>query len=276
MAHQVKVGIIGGSGLDNPDLLKNRTERKVTTIFGDPSDILVEGDIDGIPCVLLARHGRNHSIMPGNVNYRANVWALKEAGCTHLVVSTATGSLQEEVKPGDIVILDNFIDRTSGRKQTFYDGEKKSPAGVCHLPMEPAFCARTRNIVINAAEGLGIPVHKTGTVVAIEGPRFGSKAESNMHRMFGGTVVNMTTVPEVVLAKEAGLCYAAIALATDYDCWRSTGDKVCVTDVLAMFKKNVDKVTKLIMAVVIRIGRENWDETITELRKTVKDSVMLH
>lgn len=272
---KVKIGIIGGSGLDNPDILKNRTEKTVTTIFGSPSDALIEGEIEGVPCVLLARHGRKHTIMPGNVNYRANVWALKEAGCTHLVVSTATGSLQEHISRGDFVILDSFIDRTQGRKQTFYDGQPNSQVGVCHIQMEPAFCPRTRQIIIEAAKELGLRFHEKGTVVAIEGPRFSSKAESLMFRQWGGHVINMTTVPEVVLAKEAGLCYAAIALATDYDCWKTTGEKVCVGDVMATFQKSVPKVIDLITKVVPRINAQNWDTTINELKETSESSVML-
>lgn len=272
---KVKVGIIGGSGLDNPDILKNRTERTVTTIFGSPSDSLIEGEIEGVPCILLARHGRQHSIMPGNVNYRANIWALKEAGCTHLVVSTATGSLQEHINRGDFVILDSFIDRTQGRKQSFYDGQPNSPIGVCHIQMEPAFCPRTRQIIIDVAKELGLPFHETGTVVAIEGPRFSSKAESLMFRQWGGHVINMTSVPEVVLAKEAGLCYAAIALATDYDCWKTTGEKVCVGDVMATFQQSVPKVIELITKVVPKISAEDWETTINELKETCDSSVML-
>ncbi|KAF2895936.1 hypothetical protein ILUMI_10239 [Ignelater luminosus] len=272
---QIKIGIIGGSGLDDPDILKNRKEKQVSTIFGDPSDCLIEGEIKGVPCVLLARHGRKHSIMPGKVNYRANIWALKEAGCTHLIVSTATGSLQEHIKRGDVVIPNSFIDRTQGRAQTFYDGEPDSPKGVCHLQMEPAFCERTRQLIIATASEEGIHVHETGTVVAIEGPRFSSKSESLMFQKWGGDIINMTTVPEVVLAKEAGLCYAAIAIATDYDCWKTTGEKVCVADVLATFKKNVNKVIKIISLVVPKIAEQNWDETIKELKETVQNSVML-
>lgn len=124
-------------------------------VLGAPSDVLVEGKINDVPCVLLARHGRKHSIMPSNINYRANIWALRNVGCTHIIVSTATGSLQEDIKPGDIVILDNFIDFTKKRNQTFYDGKELSPFGVCHLPMEPAFCEKTRDVIIQTACDLG-------------------------------------------------------------------------------------------------------------------------
>lgn len=124
-------------------------------MLGAPSDVLIEGKINGVECVLLARHGRKHSIMPSNINYRANIWALKNSGCTHIVVTTATGSLQEDIKPGNIVIIDNFIDRTTKRNQTFYDGKELSPFGVCHLPMEPAFCEKTRDVIIQTACDLG-------------------------------------------------------------------------------------------------------------------------
>lgn len=246
----------------------------LNTHFGNPSDVLIEGKIAGVDCVLLARHGRNHSIMPSNVNYRANIWALKEVGCTHLIVSTATGSLQENIQPGDIVIPNNFIDRTTKRAQTFYDGNELL-VGVCHVPMEPAFCPRTRQVLIETARELGIKVHEQGTVVTIEGPRFSSKAESKLFRQWGADLVNMTLVPEVVLAKEAGLCYAAIAMATDYDCWRDCGESVNVADVLATFKKNVTKVTQLITNVIPKMAALDWTETIEELKNTVNGSIML-
>lgn len=154
-----QIGIIGGSGLDDPQILDGRREIYRETPYGAPSDVLIEGRINGVDCVLLARHGRKHSIMPTNINFRANIWALKNIGCTHILASTATGSLQEHVKPGDIVILDNFIDRTTKRLQTFHDGKEKSPVGVCHLPMEPAFCTRTRDTVIRTAMELGNAIH---------------------------------------------------------------------------------------------------------------------
>ena len=166
--------------------------------------------------------------MPTNVNYRANIWALKEEGCTHVIVTTACGSLKEDIHPGDCVILDQFIDKTTKRVSTFYDGEPKSPKGVCHIPMDKPFCGRTREIIIKTAKDLGEfkTVHSQGTAITIEGPRFSSKAESLLWRQWGGDVVNMTTVPEVCLAKEAGLCYAAVALPTDYDSWRSDKESV--------------------------------------------------
>ncbi|XP_022837223.1 S-methyl-5'-thioadenosine phosphorylase [Spodoptera litura] len=225
---KIKIGIIGGSGFDDPTLFENQIEKDVTTPFGKPSDVLIEGQIKGVPCVLLARHGRKHQFQPSDVNYRANIWALKQVGCTHILATTATGSLVEEYKPGDLVILNDFIDRTWGRKCTFYDRTEGGPKGVCHLPMRPAFCERARNAMITAAKARGYSHHETGTAVVIQGPRFSSRAESLMHRQWGGHLVNMTTVPEVVLAKEAGLSYAAVALVTDYDCWRENETSVSI------------------------------------------------
>lgn len=250
-------------------------EKVVNTPYGNPSDVLIEGQIKGVDCVLLARHGRNHSIMPSTVNYRANIYALRHLGCTHVLVTTATGSLKEDIPPGQIVLPDNFIDRTTKRAMTFYDGNQQSLIGVMHIPMEPAFCGRTRRVLIDTAKNLGIAVTETGTVVTIEGPRFSSRAESNLFRSWGCDLVNMTLVPEVVLAKEAGLCYAAIALATDYDCWRDSGEKVSVPEVLAMFKKNVEKVTKILVESVPLIAKQDWTDTINELRDTVNQSIML-
>ncbi|XP_048972145.1 S-methyl-5'-thioadenosine phosphorylase isoform X3 [Canis lupus dingo] len=139
-----KIGIIGGTGLDDPEILEGRTEKYVDTPFGKPSDALILGKIKNVDCVLLARHGRQHSIMPSNVNYQANIWALKEEGCTHVIVTTACGSLREEIQPGDIVIIDQFIDRTTKRPQTFYDGSHACARGVCHIPMAEPFCPKTR------------------------------------------------------------------------------------------------------------------------------------
>ena len=172
------------------------------------------------------RHGRKHTIAPSHVNYRACVWALKEEGCTHVLVTTACGSLQEHIAPGDIIILDQFIDRTHRRDGSFYDGKPGSPHGVCHLQMDLPFCERTRQILIKACEKLELKHHKKGVVVTIEGPRFSTKAESVLFRSWGADIVNMTTVPEACLVKETGMCYASIGLPTDYDCWKDTGEPV--------------------------------------------------
>lgn len=271
---KVKVGIIGGSGLNDPDILEDRVERRVSTPFGDPSDCLIEGRISGVDCVLLARHGRKHDVMPSKVNYRANIWALKTLGCTHVIASTATGSLQEDIAPGDLVLLDSFIDRTKSRKDTFFDNSCSELTGVCHVPMDPAFCPETRQLFLEAASKLSLKLRPTGTCVTIEGPRFSSKAESLLYKSWGVHLVNMTMVPEVCLAREAGLCYAAVAMATDYDCWRDKEAGVSVGEVLATFKKNVAKVTKLFREVVPLIGAHEWDTTIDDLKSLVSSGFM--
>ncbi|XP_045102952.1 S-methyl-5'-thioadenosine phosphorylase-like isoform X1 [Portunus trituberculatus] len=262
----VKIGIIGGSGLNNPNLFEVTSESPQDTPYGPPSDILREGFIEGVPCVLLARHGRKHTIMPTKVNYRANLWALKARGCTHILVSTACGSLQENICPGDFVILDQFIDRTTKRSQTFYDGEEGHPAGILHLPMDTPFCSDTATILKRCCDDMGYTVHPTGTVVTIEGPRFSSKAESRMFRQWGADVINMTTVPEVVLARELGMCYAAIAMATDYDSWREGHEAVTVEAVMATFRTNAEKAVNVLKLAVAIIAGEDWSQRISTLK----------
>ncbi|KAK7588113.1 hypothetical protein V9T40_005358 [Parthenolecanium corni] len=273
MKYAVKIGIIGGSGLDDPDILENAVPKTVSTPFGSPSSPLLEGTICGVPCVLLARHGKKHDITPSKVNYRANIWALKEAGCTHVIVSSACGSLQENIAPGDLVIPDSFIDLTKHRELTFYNNNEPTPKKVVHIPMEPAFCVETRQVLIEAAKKLNINCHEAGTAVVIEGPRFSTIAESRVYRSWGAQLVNMTLAPEVALAKEAGLCYACVAMATDYDCWHESAEAVNVSSVIAMFQKNVEKVTQLIIASVQLIAARNWDDVIDKLKTTIETSV---
>ncbi|XP_029622257.1 S-methyl-5'-thioadenosine phosphorylase isoform X3 [Salmo trutta] len=273
---RLKIGIIGGSGLDDPDILEGRTEKYVDTPYGKPSDALIMGKIKNVECVLLARHGRQHTIMPTDVNYQANVWALREEGCTHLLATTACGSLREEIQPGDIVIIDQFIDRTTKRAQTLYDGRPTSPPGVSHIPMAEPFCTRTREVLLEVARGLGVKCHPQGTVLTIEGPRFSSRAESLMFRQWGADVINMTSVPEVVLAKEAGLCYASIAMATDYDCWKEHEEAVCVDNVLKTMKENANKASSILLtAIPLICTQEDWTHTIKALKTTAQSSIML-
>jgi len=247
----IKVGIIGGSGLDDPNLLQDYREIEADTIYGKPSSNLTLGKIGNIDVVILARHGKKHSINPSNVNYRANIWALKEQGCTHILVSSACGSLREEIKPGDLVFIDQFIDRTTRRNSTFYDKDK-----VAHIPMAEPFCEKLRKILISEANKMKIRFHEKGTMVTIEGPRFSTKAESHLFRQWKADVINMTTIPEVVLAREAGLCYAAVAMSTDYDCWHSGEEAVSIEMVLNTMKKNADNVKLLLLNVIPRIDFE--------------------
>lgn len=243
----IKVGIIGGSGLDDPRLMKDIREKKLKTPYGSPSSPLTIGKINGIDTIILARHGRDHSIYPTGVNYRANIHALKKEGCTHILATTAVGSLREKIRPGDLVFIDQFIDHTKHRTLTFHD-EK-----VIHTPMAEPFCPKLRSLLIESASALKFRHHKTGTVITIEGPRFSTKAESHMFRGFGADVINMSTVPEVILARELGICYQTIAMATDYDCWKEGEEPVTWEMIVAIMKKNADNVKKLLVETVSRI-----------------------
>lgn len=272
---KVKIAVIGGSGLNNPAIIEDRQDKVVNTPFGPPSDALVVGKIKGVDCVLLCRHGRHHTISPTNVNYRSNIWALKEEGCTHIIATTACGSLQENIKPGDLVFLDQFIDRTTMRQSTFYDGASDSPKGICHIPMQDPFCSTTRMILIESAKKLGLCHHTTGTNITIEGSRFSTRAESCLYQSWGAHIINMTTVPEVVLANEAGLCYASIALVTDYDCWKTNEKGVCKDAVLDMLKDNAGKVTELLLDAIPNIASRDFIEILKKNQELARSSVML-
>uniref|UniRef100_U3JEH1 S-methyl-5'-thioadenosine phosphorylase n=1 Tax=Ficedula albicollis TaxID=59894 RepID=U3JEH1_FICAL len=269
-----KIGIIGGTGLDDPDILEGRTEKYVDTPYGKPSDALILGKIKNVDCVLLARHGRHHTIMPSNVNYRANIWALKEENCSHVLVTTACGSLREEIQPGDLVIIDQFIDRTTKRHCTLYDGQHSSLSGVCHIPMAEPFCTKTREVLIDTARKLGLQCHSKGTMITIEGPRFSSRAESCVFRSWGADVINMTTVPEVILAKEAGMSYASIAMATDYDCWKEHEEAVSVDKVLKTLKGNANKATSILLTAIPQIGSMEWTDTLHTLKVSIQMRLM--
>lgn len=246
----VKIGIIGGSGLDDPQLMKNKKEKKVRTPYGSPSSELTIGRIGGAEVVILARHGKKHSIYPTGVNYRANILALKKEGCTHILATTAVGSLREKIKPGDLVFVDQFIDFTRHRNLTFHD--KK----VVHTPMAEPFCTDLRKILVASAKELKLRHHNGGTVITIEGPRFSTKAESHMFRMFGADVINMSTVPEVILAREAGICYQSIAMSTDYDCWKEGEETVTWEMILAIMQKNSENVKRLLVSAISKIRND--------------------
>jgi len=247
----VKIGIIGGSGLDNPDILKNPKEIEANTEFGNPTSSLKLGKIAGVDVVLLARHGREHTIPPTQVNYRANIMALKEAGCTHILATTAVGSLRKEIERGDLVFPDQFIDFTRRRAVSFY--EKFEPHKPLHTPMAEPFSKQLREALIKTAQELKLKHHKTGTVVTIEGARFSTKAESKMFRLWGADIINMSIAPEAILANEAGIPYAAVAMSTDYDCWKEDEEPVTWDAILKIFGENVDKVTKLLINTIPKV-----------------------
>ncbi len=249
----VKVGIIGGSGMDDPRLMKGIKEKKIKTPYGNPSSPLTIGKIDGVDTVILARHGKDHSIYPTGVNYRANVYALKKEGCTHMLATTAVGSLREKIKPGDLIFVDQFIDNTKHRPLTFHD-EK-----VIHTPMSEPFCKNLRSLLIASAKDLNLKHHPKGTVITIEGPRFSTKAESHMFRSFGADVVNMSTVPEVILAREVGICYQTIAMSTDYDCWKEGEEPVTWEIILSIMTKNAENVKKLLLKTITKIKNTKCD-----------------
>ena len=248
-----RIGIIGGSGLDNPDILDNPQDLPVSTAFGAPSAPLKSGRIGGVDVLLLARHGRQHTIPPAQVNYRANILALKDAGCTHLLATTAVGSLREEIRRGDLVIIDQFIDFTKQRAMSFH--ESFAPHQPVHTPMAEPFDAGLRAILIEACAKHGFPFHGTGTVVTIEGPRFSTRAESRMFRAWGADIINMSVATEAALATEAGIPYAAVAMSTDYDCWKTDEEPVSWDAILAVFNENAKKVTTLLIDAIPKVAR---------------------
>ena len=250
----VKIGIIGGSGLDNPELFMNPKDFAARTQWGDPSSLLKLGKIAGIDVVLLGRHGRDHTIPPTQVNYRANIQAFKDIGCTHILATTAVGSLREEIRRGDLVILDQFIDFTKQRKMTFHESFK--PHEPVHTPMADPFDSRLRGILNQVCIDQGLSFHQSGTVVTIEGPRFSTRAESRMFRSIGADIINMSVSTEVALANEIGIPYAAIAMSTDYDCWKEDEMPVSWEAILRVFKSNADKVTKLLLAAIPIIAKQ--------------------
>jgi len=246
-----KIAIIGGSGLENPAILKNATELKVDTPYGSTTSDFKCGEIKGQEVVILSRHGRQHTIPPTQVNNRANIWAIREIGCTHILATTACGSLRQEIGRGDFVVLDQFIDFTRHRPITFF--ESFEPREMKHTPMADPFDNYLRSKIIETAHELGMKFFESGTVVTIEGPRFSTRAESNMFRLWGADVINMSTAPESILANELGIPYAAIAMSTDYDCWKTDEAPVTWGDVLKVFNENVSHVIDLLIHTIGKI-----------------------
>jgi len=246
------VGIIGGSGLEDPKILEFPSDIVMRTPYGDLAAPLRKGTVGAARVLLISRHGRQHTIPPTQVNNRANIWALRAAGATHIVATTAAGSLREEIRPGDLAILDQFIDFTRHRPVTFYD--EFTPGDMKHTPMAEPFSAELRDAIIGTCKDLEIPCHEQATVITVEGPRFSTRAESRMFRAWGADVINMSTAPECILANEFGLPYATIAMATDYDCWKEDEEPVTWETVMKTFRANAEKVKGLLMAVIPRIA----------------------
>ena len=248
----IKIGIIGGSGLDDPKILDQPSEITVSTTYGEPSSVLTLGKISGVDVVLLARHGKKHQFSPTQVNNRANIQALKSQGVTHILATTACGSLREEIGRGHFVIIDQFIDFTRFRENTFFTCFHN---GAEHTPMAEPFDTDLRQLLYHSAEELGCTVHKTGTVVTIEGPRFSTKAESKMFRLWGADVINMSTAPEAMLANEAKIPYAAVAMSTDYDVWKEDEAPVSWNEILKVFNENAHRVKQILINTIPKIKR---------------------
>ena len=243
------IGIIGGSGLYDIAGLAETEWKRIATPWGEPSDLLLHGVLDGVRCVFLPRHGRGHRLSPSHLNYRANIDALKRAGVTEIISMSAVGSLRAELPPGHFVIVDQFIDRSFAREKSFFgDG------CVAHVSMAHPVCPRLGDALETAATGLGLPVTRGGTYMVMEGPQFSTKAESELYRAWGCSVIGMTNMPEAKLAREAELCYATVAMVTDYDCWHADHEHVTVDAVLRVLLQNADQARNLVRAVVPALG----------------------
>lgn len=242
-----KIGIIGGSGLYDSGLLEDSKQIKVNTPFGRTSDLVTVGKFKGVDLVFIPRHGKGHSFNPTEVPYRANVWAMKELKVTHILAPSAVGSLKEEYRPGDLAFTDQFIDRTTKREQSFYEGNQ-----VCHISIAEPGCKYLRNMLTLEARRLNMSHKENGTCVVIEGPRFSTKAESNLYRQWNADIIGMTMVPEVILAREAQICYQTIAMVTDYDVWK-TDHTVTLDEVIKVINENVAKTRQLLSEVIPKI-----------------------
>ena len=245
-----RIGIIGGTGLDDPEFLQQTEERSVDTPYGAPSSSIRLGQLAGCDVAMLARHGREHTIPPMRVNNRANLWALKELGCEQVLVTAACGSLRAELDRGHFIVPDQFIDFTRHRATTFFDAFEPGVMNAKHVPMAEPFDKILREVLVRKGRELGLSVHDGGTILTIEGNRFSTRAESNMFRLWGADLVNMTVAPECILANELGLRYAAIAVVTDFDCWKTDEPPLRVKDLVNIFGQNVENLARLIMEVL--------------------------
>jgi 5'-methylthioadenosine phosphorylase len=252
MSDKPLLGVIGGSGLYDMPGIEDVQRVSVQTPFGLPSDDLIVGTLDGTRTVFVPRHGQGHRFTPSEVPYRANLWALKDLGCEFVLSISAVGSMKEEIEPGHFVIVDQLIDRTVGRERSFFgDGI------VGHVPFGDPICPTMRGLVLDAAQQSPAPAtHDGGTYICIEGPTFSTRAESHLFRSWGVSVIGMTNLPEARLAREAGMSYATVALATDYDCWHDEEEHVTVEQVLATVRQNVANAQEVIRGVARRLAAD--------------------
>lgn len=266
-----KIGIIGGSGLYNIEGLKNVESVVVETPFGEPSDKYITGSLEGKDVVFLPRHGTCHTILPSELNYRANIYGMKKLGVSAIISMSAVGSLKKELKPLDMVVIDQFIDRTNqARKSTFF-GE----GVVAHVVFAEPVCGGLADILYESGQKLGVTMHKGGTYVNMEGPLFSTKAESNLFRSWGMDVIGMTNMPEARLAREAEICYATVAMVTDYDCWHDEEETVTIEMILGNLKKNADNAKRIIKEALSRITEKPCacQESLKYAIVTQKDNI---
>jgi len=245
---QPMIGIIGGSGVYDLDGLSDKEWRSVASPWGQPSDQLLFATLDGVPVVFLPRHGRGHPLSPSSINYRANIDALKRAGVTEILSVSAVGSLREDLEPGTFVLVDQFIDRTFAREKSFF-----GQGCVAHVSVAHPVCGRLGGHLLDAATETGIRLVDGGTYLAMEGLQFSTKAESKLYRSWGCDVIGMTNMPEAKLAREAELCYASVAMVTDFDCWHPDHDHVTVEQVVKVLLSNADKARALVKATIPRL-----------------------
>jgi len=242
------VGVVGGSGLYELEGLTDARWEPMECVYGKPSDDLLRGELGGLEYVFLPRHGRGHVLSPGVIDYRANIEALKRAGVTDLVSLSACGSLRESLAPGSLVLVDQYVDRTDGRARTFFD------AGVvAHVSLADPVCSRLQDALQRSAESAGISVVRGGTYLAMEGPQFSSRAESQLYRQWGCDVIGMTNMPEARLAREAELCYASVAMVTDYDCWHPAESDVQVSDIVDVMNENAARGRRLVAGLAAQL-----------------------
>ncbi len=239
-----EIGVIGGTGLYAMEELKKVREIKVKTPFGNPSDAIILGKLSGIPVAFLPRHGRKHAMLPGEINQRANMWALKSIGVKTIISASAVGSLKEELAPTHFVFPDQFVDQTKGRPSTFFGN-----GIVGHVPLAEPFCMAISDMMYKEAVKLGIRAHKGGTYCCMEGPGFSTKAESNFHRKMGYSIIGMTMATEAKLAREAGFHYAPVSLVTDYDCWKE-GEEVDQHQVSKTMQANIENIRRLLLKII--------------------------
>lgn len=248
------IGIIAGSGFYRMEGLEVVKEVDLDTPYGKPSSRIVLGRLNGKEVAFLSRHAEGHLFMPSHINYRANIYAMKVLGVDKLFSVSAVGSLREEIKPGEFVVPDQLIDFTKGRINTFFE-----PGLAAHVSMAFPFCQRLRDVLSSCATECGIKVHTSGTYICIEGPQFSTKGESNLFRSWGADIIGMTNVPEAKLAREAEMCYATLALVTDYDCWHESEEKVSVEMILEVMRKNVKHAQAVLKRCVEKVGNEECE-----------------